>query len=67
MKREINKRSICEYRCDERLKSKSEGSTRCGYTNIYVGVGVLSFLFIIERKSESYREDLHKSVGVMKD
>jgi hypothetical protein len=27
-----------EYRCDERLKVKSEGSTRLGYTGSYGGL-----------------------------
>ncbi len=32
IKREFNKRIIYECRCDERLKGKSEGSTRLVYT-----------------------------------
>ena len=31
-KRELKRRPIYEYRCDERLKVKDEGSTRLGYT-----------------------------------
>jgi hypothetical protein len=32
IKRELNRRPMYEYRCDERLKSKAEGSTRLVYT-----------------------------------
>ncbi len=32
IKRELNKRLIFECRCDTRLKSKTEGSTRLSYT-----------------------------------
>ena len=32
IKRELNKRLIFEWRCDARLKSKDEGSTRLSYT-----------------------------------
>jgi hypothetical protein len=32
IKREVNIRLIYECRCDERLKAKTEGSTRLGYT-----------------------------------
>ena len=32
IKRELNKRLILECRCDARLKAKTEGSTRLGYT-----------------------------------
>ena len=31
IKRELNRRLIYEYRCDERLKAKAEGSTRLAY------------------------------------
>ena len=31
-KRELNRKLICECRCDERLKVKTEGSTRLTYT-----------------------------------
>ena len=34
MKRELKKRLIFECRCDERLKSKVEGSTHLTYTSI---------------------------------
>ncbi len=30
MRRELNRRPMYEYRCDERLKAKAEGSTRLG-------------------------------------
>jgi hypothetical protein len=32
--REINRKLIYECRCDERLKTKSEGSTRLTYTGL---------------------------------
>ena len=32
IKRKLNKRLILECRCDERLKTRVEGSTRLGYT-----------------------------------
>ena len=32
IKRKLNRRLIRESRCDERLKSKDEGSTRLTYT-----------------------------------
>ena len=34
--REINRRPIYEYRCDERLKPKTEGSTRLVYTGLFI-------------------------------
>ena len=38
IKREMNKRLICECRCDERLKTKAEGSTRLAYTRLLGGL-----------------------------
>ena len=32
IKREVDRRPMYEYRCDERLKAKAEGSTRLTYT-----------------------------------
>ncbi len=63
IKRELNERLLYECRCDERLNSKPERSTCLSYT---VSVFTVS-LFIINRESESYRENLNMSVGVMKD
>ena len=37
--REINRRPIYEYRCDERLKVKPEGSTHLEYTGFLGGLG----------------------------
>ena len=37
-KREIQRRPTYEYRCDERLKVKSEGSTRLEYTGLNEGL-----------------------------
>ncbi len=37
IKRELNKRLIFECRCDPRLKSKDEGSTRLTYTTYVEG------------------------------
>jgi hypothetical protein len=38
MKQELNRRLIYECRCDERLKPKSEGSTRLTYTGLSGGL-----------------------------
>ena len=56
IKRELKTRPIYECRCDERL-TKAEGSTRLA--------GLM--MFIINRSSESYKEDQYMSVGSMKD
>ena len=37
-KREVNRRLIHECRCDERLKTKGEGSTRLAYTGLSGGL-----------------------------
>jgi hypothetical protein len=34
IKREVKRRLIYEYRCDERLKTKTEESTRLSYTGL---------------------------------
>ena len=34
----LNRRPIYEYRCDERLKPKTEGSTRLAYTGLCGGL-----------------------------
>ena len=36
--RELKRRPTYEYRCDERLKGKDEGSTRLGYTGLCEGL-----------------------------
>jgi hypothetical protein len=36
--RELNKRLMYECRCDERLKTKAEGSTRLAYTGLHGGL-----------------------------
>jgi hypothetical protein len=38
IKREMNKRFIYECRCDERLKTKDEGSTYLTYTGLCEGL-----------------------------
>ena len=38
IKRELKRRLIYECRCDERLKTKSEGSTRLAYTGLVGGL-----------------------------
>ena len=38
IKRELNRRPTYEYRCDERLKAKSEESTRLTYTGLREGL-----------------------------
>jgi hypothetical protein len=45
-KREVKTRPIYECRCDERLKTKSEKSTRVGYTGL---IGELEHLKIETR------------------
>ena len=37
--REVKTILIYECRCNARLKSKDEGSTRLGYTGLYEGLG----------------------------
>ena len=37
-KRKVKRRPIYEYRCDERLKPKTEGSTRLVYTGFREGL-----------------------------
>ncbi len=36
--RELQRRPIYECRCDERLKTKTEGSTHLGYTGLLGGL-----------------------------
>ena len=38
IKRELNRRPMYEYRCDERLKAKVEESTRLVYTGLLGGL-----------------------------
>jgi hypothetical protein len=38
IKRELNRRPMYEYRCDERLKAKAEGSTCVTYTGLLGGL-----------------------------
>ena len=38
LNRELNRRPMYEYRCDERLKVKGEGSTRLTYTGLIGGL-----------------------------
>jgi hypothetical protein len=64
-KREIKTRPIYECQCDERLKTKSQKSTRLTYTGL-VG-DALVVQFIMNQERESYRQGLCMSVGVMKD
>jgi hypothetical protein len=44
IKRELKRRPIYEWRCDERLKTIAEGSTRLAYTGHTLGC-TLSSLF----------------------
>jgi hypothetical protein len=54
IKREMNKRLICECRCDERLKTKVERSTRLSYTVLCGGLEHLNIKTrLIEEKFES--------------
>ena len=41
IRREIHRRLIYECRCDERLKTKVEGSTRLTYTGLFFDVCLL--------------------------
>ncbi len=49
--RNLNRRPLYEYRCDERIKVKDEGSTRLGYTGLSGGLEHLKITtrFIDER------------------
>ncbi len=38
IKRDLNRKLIYECRCDERLKTKDEGSTHLGYTGLRGGL-----------------------------
>jgi hypothetical protein len=51
MKREVQRIPIYECRCDERLKTKSEGSTRLTYTGLSGGLEHLKIetRLIVER------------------
>ena len=53
IKREVKRRPIYEYRCDERLKTKAEGSTRLSYTGL---LGVLEHLKIETRLIDARRD-----------
>jgi hypothetical protein len=72
IKRELNKRLIYECWCDERLRSRVEGSTCLGYTGLHEGLEPLEVetkiinerfpssslcLFIMNRESDNYRQD----------
>ena len=65
IKQELKNRPMYECRCDERLKGKTEGSTLLIYTGFWDWVW--SLLFIVNRETERYKENLHVSVGVMKN
>jgi hypothetical protein len=55
IKRELKRRIIYEYQCDERLKTKNEESTRLGDTGLVVELEqrLRVFLFIMNQQSES--------------
>ena len=77
MKRNLNRRLICDFRCDEKLKDESKGSTRLGYTGWCGGLEhlkietrlinekfVLFFLFIIGKvrdKENTKRKKINDS------
>ena len=64
LKRALKTKTIYGYRCDERLKTNVEESTRLGYTPLCVVI--IKSLFILNHKSESYRQKLYMDIGVMK-
>ncbi len=49
MKRELNKRLLLECRCDTRLKSKVEGSTRLTWVSVNETNYSIMFLFMMNR------------------
>ena len=54
IKRELNIRLIYECRCDERLKAKTEGSTRLTYTGLRGGMEHLKIMTrLIDERFES--------------
>jgi hypothetical protein len=51
---DVNRKLIYEYRCDERLKAKSEGSTRLAYTGLCGGLEHLKIeVRLIDERSAS--------------
>ncbi len=51
IKRDLNRRLMYEYRCDERLKGKSEGSTRLAYRDrVSRGTGTPKDRYEINRR-----------------
>ncbi len=54
-KHELQTRPIYECRCDERLKTKVEKSTRLAYTGLLGELEHLKLLFIMNRESENQR------------
>jgi hypothetical protein len=59
MKRELKRELMYEYRCDGRLKTKNEESTRLADTNYRFGVTFLFFAFFI---AQTNKEQLHYDV-----
>ena len=47
IKRELKRRLIYEYRCDERLKTKNEESTRLSHTELVTRVQRRKYFFIL--------------------
>ncbi len=62
---EVKRRLIYEYRCDERLKTKNEESTRLPDTGLVVELEHLKTKTrLIDEKFVSVRENPIKSIGV---
>ena len=62
-KREVKARPIYECRCDERLKTKSEKSTRLGYTGLF---GELEHLKIETRLRDEMFDSVMGEYGFLK-
>ena len=56
IKRELKRRLVYEYRCDERLKTKNEEATRLAHTGLVVELEHLKTKTrLIDKKFESVR------------
>ena len=60
-KRELKRRPTYEYRCDERLKAKAEGSTRLAYNGLREGLEHLFFFIYYEKQVKRELKRIHIS------
>ena len=66
IKRDLKNRLVFEYRCDERLKTKTEESTRLGYTGLVVELEHLKIKTrLIDEKFTSMRGEFFKLMFIM--